>query len=128
MTYPFRKLHPAWIRIVRQNHRIIECDVWNPAGKMRLCIERSNDLAPLPPFPSWLDCTTNTSGYAFRKGQVLKAPGKASISIVDLFSTRGHGRLSASAPRHQLSVPSPARPEILHSRGGTAGLERAKKP
>ena len=37
---------------------------------MRLCIERSNDLAPLPPFPSWLDCTTNTSGYDFRKGQV----------------------------------------------------------
>ncbi|MGH8614616.1 MAG: winged helix-turn-helix transcriptional regulator [Gammaproteobacteria bacterium] len=28
---PFRKLHPAWIRIVRQNHRIIECDVCNPA-------------------------------------------------------------------------------------------------
>jgi D-alanine-D-alanine ligase-like ATP-grasp enzyme len=37
---------------------------------MRLCIERSNDLAPLPPFPSWLDCTTNTSGYDFRKGQL----------------------------------------------------------
>jgi hypothetical protein len=36
---------------------------------MRLCIERSNDLAPLPPFPFWLDCTTNTSGYDFRKGQ-----------------------------------------------------------
>ena len=30
-TCPFRKLHPAWIRIVRQNHRIIECDVCNPA-------------------------------------------------------------------------------------------------
>ena len=28
---PFRKLHPAWIRMVRQNHRIIECDVCNPA-------------------------------------------------------------------------------------------------
>jgi hypothetical protein len=26
-----RKLHPAWIRIVRQNHRIIECDVCYPA-------------------------------------------------------------------------------------------------
>jgi hypothetical protein len=35
---------------------------------MRLCIEQSNDLAPLPLFPSWLDCTTNTSGYDFRKG------------------------------------------------------------
>src|SRR5476651_1163934 len=23
---PFRKFYPAWIRIVRQNHRIIECD------------------------------------------------------------------------------------------------------
>ena len=30
-TCPFRKFHPAWIRIVRQNHRIIECDVCNPA-------------------------------------------------------------------------------------------------
>ena len=28
---PFRKLHPVWIRIVRQNHRIIESDVYNPA-------------------------------------------------------------------------------------------------
>jgi hypothetical protein len=27
----------------------------------------SNVFAPL--FPSWLDCTTNTSGYDFRKGQ-----------------------------------------------------------
>jgi hypothetical protein len=39
---------------------------------MRLCIERSNDLAPLPPFPSWLDCTTNTSGYDFWKGQAFR--------------------------------------------------------
>ena len=38
--------------------------------KMRPCIEQSNDLAPLSPFRSWLDCTTNTSGYDFRKGQV----------------------------------------------------------
>jgi hypothetical protein len=37
--------------------------------KMRPCIEPSNDLAPLSPFRSWLDCTTNTSGYDFRKGQ-----------------------------------------------------------
>ena len=27
---PFRKFHPAWIRIVRQNHRIIESDVCDP--------------------------------------------------------------------------------------------------
>src|SRR3990170_8930624 len=39
--------------------------------KMRPCIEPSNDLAPLSPFRSWLDCTTNTSGYDFRKGQRL---------------------------------------------------------
>lgn len=37
--------------------------------RMRPCIEQSNDLAPLSPFRSWLDCTTNTSGYDFRKGQ-----------------------------------------------------------
>src|SRR5664280_1676567 len=28
---PFRKFHPGWIRIVRQNHRIIDSDVCNPA-------------------------------------------------------------------------------------------------
>ena len=28
---PFRKFHPAWIRIVRQNHRILENDVYDPA-------------------------------------------------------------------------------------------------
>ena len=28
---PFRKFHPAQVRIVRQNHRIIESDVCNPA-------------------------------------------------------------------------------------------------
>jgi len=39
-------------------------------SKMRPCIERSNDLAPLSPFRSWLDCITNTSGYDFRKGHV----------------------------------------------------------
>jgi putative SOS response-associated peptidase YedK len=30
-TCPFRKFHPAWIRTVRQNHRIIESDVCDPA-------------------------------------------------------------------------------------------------
>jgi hypothetical protein len=40
--------------------------------KIRPCIEPSNDLAPLLPFRSWLDCTTNTSGYDFRKGQVQR--------------------------------------------------------
>ena len=39
--------------------------------KMRPGIEQSNALAPSSPFPSWLDCTTNTSGYDFRKGQLL---------------------------------------------------------
>src|SRR5712675_2054570 len=28
---PFRKFDPAWIRIVRQNHRIIRADACNPA-------------------------------------------------------------------------------------------------
>jgi hypothetical protein len=31
ISCPFRKFHPAQIRIVRQNHRIIESDVCNPA-------------------------------------------------------------------------------------------------
>ena len=30
-TCPFRKFHPAWIHIVRQNHCIIESDVCDPA-------------------------------------------------------------------------------------------------
>ena len=38
---------------------------------MRPRIEPSNDLALSSPFRSWLDCTTNTSGYDFRKGQLL---------------------------------------------------------
>jgi putative ABC transport system substrate-binding protein len=29
---PFRKLYPAWIRIVRQNHRFIESDVYDPGS------------------------------------------------------------------------------------------------
>ena len=29
-TCPFRKFHPAWIRIVRQNHRMIGADACNP--------------------------------------------------------------------------------------------------
>jgi hypothetical protein len=41
---------------------------------MRPCIERSNDLATLSPFRSWLDCTINTSGYDFPKGQPLLPP------------------------------------------------------
>ena len=28
---PFRKFHPAWIRIIRQNHRILGSDVCDPA-------------------------------------------------------------------------------------------------
>src|ERR1035437_5576181 len=36
------------------------------------CTEQSNDLAPLSPFRSWLGCITNTSGYDFRKRQVIK--------------------------------------------------------
>jgi len=40
--------------------------------KMRPCIERSNAPAQFPPFRSWLDCTTNTSGYDFRKGQAIE--------------------------------------------------------
>jgi hypothetical protein len=38
---------------------------------MRPRIEPSNDLALSSPFRSWLDCITNTSGYDFRKGQVM---------------------------------------------------------
>jgi hypothetical protein len=37
--------------------------------KMRPCIEQSNGLASLSPFPSWPDRIISTSGYDFRKGQ-----------------------------------------------------------
>jgi len=33
---PFPKLHPAWIRVVRQNHRIIRADACDPAPAPRL--------------------------------------------------------------------------------------------
>jgi hypothetical protein len=36
---------------------------------MRPCIEQSNGLVSLLPFPFWPDCIINTSGYDFRKGQ-----------------------------------------------------------
>src|SRR5262249_4804412 len=64
--------------------------------KMRPCIEQSNDLAPLSPFPSWLDCITNTSGYDFRKGQ---AEGAIPIGpFLDL--ARRQGRAPAADRRH----------------------------
>jgi NAD(P)-dependent dehydrogenase (short-subunit alcohol dehydrogenase family) len=51
------------------------------------CNEQFNDLAPLSPFRSWLDCITHTFGYDFRKGQEVAAtvcflagPGAASIT------------------------------------------------
>ena len=31
VTCPFRKFDPVWIRVVRQNHRIIRIDVCDPA-------------------------------------------------------------------------------------------------
>ena len=39
---------------------------------------QSNALAPSLPFQSWLDCTTNTSGYSFRKGQQQFVDGSIS--------------------------------------------------
>jgi hypothetical protein len=47
---------------------------------MRPFIEQSNDLAPSLPFRSWLDCTTNTAGYNFRKGQAVRSYGLPSAS------------------------------------------------
>jgi hypothetical protein len=47
---------------------------------MRELIEQFNDLAPLSPFRSWLDCTINTSGCDFRKGQAV---GGSLTSAVD---------------------------------------------
>jgi len=44
--------------------------------KMHPCIEPSNGLVPLSLFPSWPGCIINTSGYDFRKGQVVSVgPG-----------------------------------------------------
>jgi len=48
--------------------------------KMRPCIEQSNDLALLSPFPFWLGCIINTSGYDFRKGQ-LSVPFVCAFSV-----------------------------------------------
>jgi hypothetical protein len=58
--------------------------------KTRPYIERSNDLAPLSPFRSWLDCTTNTSGSDFRKGQLFRSQGMnhplARMRMIDGFN------------------------------------------
>src|SRR5579872_3786020 len=35
--------------------------------RMRRCVESSNGLGSLSPFPSWLGCIINTSGYDFGK-------------------------------------------------------------
>jgi hypothetical protein len=56
---------------------------------MRPHIEQFNDLAPLSPFQSWPDCIINTSGYDFRKGQVLSAGQWP--SHVCLEGESGHG-------------------------------------
>ena len=57
-------------RLVGRNYR-----------RMRQLFEQSNDLAPLSPFQSWLDCITNTSGYDFRKGQlVFKAHARCPVN------------------------------------------------
>jgi hypothetical protein len=37
LTCPFRKFHPAWIRIVRQNHRILISDACDPACARNAC-------------------------------------------------------------------------------------------
>jgi uncharacterized membrane protein YeaQ/YmgE (transglycosylase-associated protein family) len=34
---PFRKFHPAWIRIIRQNHRILISDACDPACARNAC-------------------------------------------------------------------------------------------
>jgi hypothetical protein len=71
--------------------------------KMRRCIEQSKALAPSLPFQSWLDYTTNTSGYSFRKGQVLQSLHKlqrhppSNIMVADengdlLFESKGARR------------------------------------
>ena len=59
----FLPMRRITIRLVRTWHY----------GKMRPLIEQFNDLAPLSPFRSWLDCTINTSGCDFRKGQPSNA-------------------------------------------------------
>jgi hypothetical protein len=43
----------------------------------------SNDLAPLSPFRSWLDCTTNTSGYDFRKGQARIIGNEVALELLE---------------------------------------------
>ena len=67
--------------------RLVASDLspfFHPA-MMRPCIEQSNDLAPLSPSRCWLDCTTNTSGYDFRKGQAVNG-----VLIATLYAPNGN--------------------------------------
>jgi hypothetical protein len=54
---------------------------------MRPHIEQFNALALLSPFRSWLDCTINTSGYDFRKGQALLAAWVERIATISTEAT-----------------------------------------
>ena len=69
---------------------------------MRLFIEQSNDLAPLSPSRSWLDCTTNTSGYDFRKEQV-RLGRIAHVRSTAPLTPRAE---VAQSPRHVGEVPT----------------------
>jgi len=69
--------------------------------KMRPRIEPSNDLALSSPFRSWLDCTTNTSGYDFRKGQAcVRRPDQRIPSRQNMLSP--HYRPAHCAVQHNI--------------------------
>src|SRR5680860_566430 len=102
--------------------------------KMRPCIEQSNAQALLSPFRSWLDCTTNTSGYDFRKGQVrslAQQPGRKLPSAVPATrgcygEVQGHQNPAEICRRARLdpqplqSRPSPQRPPYLQTERSAA--------
>src|SRR6478672_3753363 len=54
-------------KVVRQRHSLGERS--HPRGCDLPFVICGTTRPHRPPFPSWLDCTTNTSGYDFRKGQ-----------------------------------------------------------
>src|SRR5450830_888467 len=51
-------------------HITIKCARTWHWTRMRRQVGQSSDLVASSPFPYWAGCTTNTSGYDFRKGQV----------------------------------------------------------
>jgi hypothetical protein len=77
---------------------------------MRLFIEQSNALAQLSAFRSWLDCTTNMSGYDFREGHLRLFPvtreNTGKLAILGFENSQGASAFGGKFNRLATEFPS----------------------